>query len=72
MGALLPLSTQPLMCTICGCESADHHDTARAHDHGHTPGLHTRVQALEQDIQAGNNHVQRISAAIFKTNTPWP
>lgn len=46
------------MCTICGCESADHHhDTAHAHDHGHTPGLHTRVLALEQDILAGNNHV---------------
>ncbi|TAK98691.1 MAG: hydrogenase accessory protein HypB [Aquabacterium sp.] len=48
------------MCTICGCESAQHHapppGDAPAHQHGH-PDMHTRVLQLEQDILAGNNHV---------------
>ncbi len=41
------------MCTICGCESAEHHHPP----HPAGTGLHTRVLQLEHDILAGNNHV---------------
>lgn len=59
------------MCTICGCESAQHHAPpeeghahlhapGQAHSHGHSHAaadVHTRVLQLEQDILAGNKHV---------------
>lgn len=59
------------MCTICGCESAQHHAPPeeghahlhaprQAHSHGHShvaADVHTRVLQLEQDILAGNKHV---------------
>lgn len=41
------------MCTICGCESAEHHPPPQPTG----TGLHTRVLQLEHDILAGNNHV---------------